>query len=262
MNGAAEELRLPRSVGGLLTFALRAWAANAPLYLLLALGVFAAYAVAEFALPLAALSTPQGQFKEYVLQFTSIFADAFVIAAVSLGIAARGAGAHSSTRALLGGAVERWLPVIAAGALVAAIQILTAEPAGFASSLPRALLYLTAPITWILWGLLGLTQPVVALSAEPGALAFIMGFGRAFSLGLRRQNFVRLCVLSLIVIMPSILEFALLSYLEHRHIPRGFFWANAPLDAITIGPVNAIAAAFALDFARRASAQRSSGRDG
>ncbi|MBV8642316.1 MAG: hypothetical protein JO225_00180, partial [Candidatus Eremiobacteraeota bacterium] len=36
-----------------------------------------------------------------------------------------------------------------------------------------------------------------------------------------------------------------------RHAPHEAFWGNAPLDALTAGPLAAILTAFALDFARR-----------
>ena len=63
---------------------------------------------------------------------------------------------------------------------------------------------------------------------------------------------MRLCVLAAILILPSVLQTVLQNVLVQQHVARAFFWANAPIDALTIGPMNAMATTFALDFARRA----------
>jgi hypothetical protein len=256
----ADELpRLPPSTGGLLGFAMRAWAANAPLYLALQLGVFAAYALAEWLVPAAAVSTPQGQFKVFVLIFTGIFADAFVVTAVAMGVAARGADTHAPARALVGVAIDRWLPVIAVNFLAQYLVFVTTGLSGLGPPAePRALQYAAAPIVWIFWGILGLAAPFVALGADRRPLAVIAGFSHAFSTSLRRGNLLRLCVLALVTVLPMVLQAVAYDALVAHHGPRPFFWANIPIDAITIGPVAAVQTAFALDFARRAGDQRPS----
>ena len=252
MNAAEEEQHLPPSIGGLIGFALSGWAANAPFYLLLALGVFAAYALAEFAIPAAALETAQGQFKFYVLQYTGLFADSFVVAAVALGVAARGLGTPLLPRSLAAGATERWLPVIAVTFLAQAVVAVTSTFSGLVTPPePRALVYLAAPITWILWGILGLTGPFVALAQSRAALTVLVGFGHAFTTSLRRGNLLRLCILAAITVLPSVVETLLQNDLMQQHVARSIFWANAPIDALTVGPLAAIQTAFALDFVRR-----------
>ena len=252
MNAAEEDEHLPTSIGGLTGFALSGWAANAPLYLLLAAGVFAAYALAEFAIPAAATETPQGQFKLYVLQYTGLFADSFVVAAVALGVAARGLGTPLSPRTLAAGATERWLPVIAVTFLAQSVVLLTNTFSGLETPPePRALVYLTAPITWILWGILGLTGPFVALAQSRAALTVLIGFGHAFTTSLRRGNLLRLCILAAITVLPTLLQTLLQNDLVQQHASRPIFWANVPIDALTVGPLAAIQTAFALDFVRR-----------
>jgi hypothetical protein len=253
VSAAGESERLPHSVGGLLGFALNAWLANAPLYIALAVGVFAAYSLVEYIVPAAGPQTPQGQFKLYVLIYTGLFADALVVAAVALGVAARAAGSPAPARTLIGAAIERWLPVIAVTFLAQTVSLLTAQFGGLsATDVPRAALYITAPLTWILWGILALTGPFVALGANRGAFSVLVGFGRAFAVSLQRGNVLRLCVLAIAVVLPTVAETVLQLWLEQHRVTRSIFWANAPVDAITIGPVTAIATAFALDFARRA----------
>ena len=252
MSAADESTHLPPSIGGLIVFALGGWAANATFYSLLAAAVLLTYSLAEYVLPAAGMTTPQGEFKLDVLQYTGLFADAFVIAAVALGVAARGIGSSLSAGTLAGGATERWLPVIAVSFLAQSITQLTYAFSGLvAPPDPRALVYATAPIIWILWGVLGLTGPFVALAQSRGPLTVLIGFGHAFSVALRRANLVRLCVLAVITVLPSLAQNVLLNTLMQNHVPRPFFWANVPIDVVTIGPLTAIQTAFALDFVRR-----------
>jgi hypothetical protein len=253
VNAAGEGERLPHSIGGLIGFALSGLAAGAALYAALALGVFVAYTAGEYVLPPAALTTPAGQFKLYVLQYTGLFADSLVVAAVALGIAARAAGVAAAPRALLGGAVERWLPVIAVTFLAQTVVSITTPFSGLvAPPEPRALALVIAPLIWVLWGILGLAGPFVALGSDRAALLVISGFARAFTLSLHRANLLRLCVLALVTVLPTVLQTILLNSLLQGHAPRAFFLANVPVDALTVAPVAAVQTAFALDFVRRA----------
>jgi hypothetical protein len=258
VNPGDEGERLPPSIGGLIGFALRGWAANAPLFLGLQLFVFAAYGLAEWIVPAASTATPQGQFKQYVLLYTGLFADALVVAAVALGIAARAAAASASARALMGVAIERWLAVIAVSLLAQSIVSLTSDLSGLGPAIePRALQYAIAPFIWILWGILGLAPPLVTLAADRRAFAVLSGFAHAFTTALHRANFLRLCVLAIVTVLPSVLQFLALHALTAHHAARPIFWAEVPIDVMTIGPIAAIQAAFALDFARRAAVHAS-----
>jgi hypothetical protein len=243
--------RLPSSIGGLIGFAFAAFAERAPLYVLLALGAFVATATAEYALPAWVAETPHGLFKLWVLIFAQVFADALVIAAVALGVAARAAGEPVGTGVLTGAAIERWLPVIIVTAIAQWFMLQTGLFSGLVQPPePRLLVVVAAPLTWLLWGTLGLTGPIVALTRD--RLAPLTGFARAFSLSLRRENLLRLAVLSVITLVPSVLQTLALNALVQHHVARPFFWGNAPIDALTIGPLVALQTVFALDFARRA----------
>lgn len=252
MNEAEENEHLPPSIGGLIGFALSGWVADAPLYLALAVGMFGLVAVAEYVIPAAVATTSQGVFKLIVLDFTDLFAGSFIVAAVALGVAARGLGTPLSPRTLAGGATERWLPVIAVTFLSQTVIMLTNGYSGLDTPPePHALVYLFAPLTWILWGILGLTGPFVALAQSRAALTVLVGFGHAFTASLRRGNLLRLCILAVITVLPIALEAMLQNTLVQRHAARPIFWANIPIDALTVGPLAAIQTAFALDFVRR-----------
>ena len=255
MNAADEGEQLPPSTAGLVRFALRAWAANAPLYLALQLGVFAAYSIAEVVVPAATVESPQGQFKQWVFLYTGLFADALVVAAVAIGVAARGVAAHTSARVIMGAAIDRWLPVIAVSLVAQSVVYLTYASSGLGPpSEPRILQYLMAPLVWILWGILGLTGPFVALGPNRRAVSIVAAFVHAFTASLHRANLLRLCVLALITVLPNILQAVAFHALVAHHVTRSFFWANFPIDALTVGPIAAMQTAFALDFARRAGA--------
>ena len=252
MNEPDEEDGLPPSVTGLIGFALRGWAAHAPLYLALALFVFSAYALAEWIVPAATVSSPLGQFKQYVLLYTGLFADALVVAAVAMGIAARSANAVASAAALTGAAIDRWLSVIAVSFLALSIEVLTNAFSGLGPALePRALQYAFAPLVWILWGILGLTGPLVALAADRRAFSVLSGFVHAFTTSLHRGNVPRLCVLAFITMVPNVLVTVAQNALIAHHVTRPLFWGLVPIDVLTIGPLAAVQTAFALDFARR-----------
>jgi hypothetical protein len=243
--------RLPPSIGGLIGFAGAAFAERAPLYVLLAMGAFIAAGITEYALPVAAETTPHGLFRGIVLTLVQIFADALVIAAVALGVAARVAGEPVATRTVAGAAIERWLPVIGVTTIAQLFVLQTFLFSGLVRPPePRALVVATAPLTWLLWGMLSLTGPIVALTRD--RLAVLAGFARAFTLSLRRENLVRLAVLSLISVTPSVLQAVALPVLVQHHAIRPDFWANIPIDALTVGPLAAVQTVFALDFARRA----------
>jgi len=259
VNGAGEGERLPATIGGLIGFALRGWAANAPLYLALQLSVFAAFALAEVVVPAAVVSSPQGQFKQWVLLFTGLFADAFVIAVVAMGVAARSAGAVASARALIGVAIDRWLPVIAVNLLAQSIIIVTYTSSGLGPPAePRVLQWITAPFVWILWGILGLAVPFVALAPNRRPFSVIAGFVHAFTTSLHRENFLRLAVLAAFTLLPFLVQILVLRALVGAHAPRPIFWSESVIDVLTVGPLAAVQTAFALDFARRAEDRRPS----
>jgi hypothetical protein len=255
VNPSPDESAVPRSIGGLFGLAFRVVAERAPLYLLLALGAFAAGAIAEWVLPVVPSDTPRGQFKEFVGIFTSIFADALVIAAVALGVGTKAGGETAPSSTLVSGAIQRWLTVIFVSLMAQMIVILTVPFSGLLPSRDVAVVVVVAcmaPATWLLWSVLGLAAPIATLSLDRPAMAIVMSFGRAFALALRRENALRLCVLAAVTGLPIVLETIALRVMLDHHVPRAIFWANVPLDVLTIVPVTALQTAFALDFARRA----------
>jgi hypothetical protein len=255
---SGEDDRLPPSVGGLVDFAAAAYAERAGLYVALAVAIFVIQCGVEFAIPGAKLGTPQADVKLIVLQYTALVVDAYVIAAVALGVGMRAAGETVSPRRIAAGAAERWLPVLITGVFAFSVFVVTA-PFSALGALPNppALALLTAPLVWLLWGVFALAQPIAALSGERPVFAVIAGITRAVAWSLRSRNFARLCIVAFVSIMPNLLQTIAYDVMLQHGVARPIFWADVPVDALTVGPLAAVQTVFALDFARRAGAQRS-----
>ncbi len=253
MSPSAEHEHLPQSVGGLIDFAYASFAAHAPLYVLLAAAAFAVQALLEYAIPAARADSTQGALKEIVLLDTAVFVDALVIAAVAVGAGARLAGTSASGVRITAAAVERWLPLVAIGIVIQLVEMSTYQLSALgALPDPPWLAVLTAPLVWLVWGMLALALPIAALSGKRPLHAVFEGLWQSMTLSAHPANFGRLCFVAFVSIVPSLLQAMAVDAALQHHVPRPFFWANVPIDALTVGPLAALQTAFALDFARRA----------
>jgi hypothetical protein len=255
VNAADQDEPLPPSIGGLIDFALAAYVERWPLYVGLAAFVFAVGCAVEFILPGGSDESPAYQVKIAVFLYSSLFADSFVVAAVALGVGSHRNAERAPSRRIAAAAVERWLAVLATMLIVQTVVDATSPFSGLGTwGRSAPVLIVTAPVIWLLWGMLGLAPPIAALSGERALFAVIGGLVRAVSLSLRPVNLTRLCIISFVAIVPSLLQSIAFDQLTQHHLPRPIFWANVPIDAITVGPVAALQTAFALDFARRVGA--------
>ncbi len=248
MTSAGDE-RLPPSIGGLVDLALSAYVQRAPLYLGLAAIVF----VLAGAVELASAPFKSADLEALNLTLYQLFADAFVVATVALGTGTRVAGETPAAGALTAGALRRWMPVLGTVTVVQFVFQLTANGSGL-GVIEDWSDVLFAPVVWLLWGALSLAPPLAALAAERAPRAMALALFRSLSLGLRVANLPRLCVVAFAGVAPLLLEEVVGDLLFQRHVPHAAFWANAPIDALVVGPLAALQTVFALDFARRAAA--------
>jgi hypothetical protein len=257
IEGDAE--RLPPSIGGLVDYAFGVLARRPGLYVLLSAVVFAAETIVEFAVPGFKPETPQGQVKLTILLYTALFVSSYAVAAVAFGVRARLSGDEASSRRIAGAALPRWLPVLLTTVIVQTVIDLTFPLSGLGPLPdPPALAFFTAPLVWIIWGVLSLAPPITALSGERPSFAVVAGLSRAVTLSFRSYNLVRLCLVAFVSIVPNLIHVVALDLMMHQGtISRPFFWSSAPLDGLTVVPLAAIQTVFAIDFARRAAAQRS-----
>jgi hypothetical protein len=238
VNGAEQNDRLPESIGGLIGFAFATWWQRAPLYLGVGVVVFALQALAQaFAPDNAPVAVASG-----------VVGDALMTAIVALHIATRATGGDVSTRRLVSAGIVRWGDVTGATALATVAGVFVA-PLMIPGS-DQTWLFALLP-AWLLMGALSYAGPVTAITHDRPIVAIATGFGRALLLGLRFANLGRTFVAGAWVVLVFYLQTLVLLALHARHVPHELFWANAPLDALTVGPLAAILTAFALDAARR-----------
>src|SRR5581483_5545357 len=182
-----------------------------------------------------------------------LFGLSYVIAVVALGVGTRATEERPASRTILEAGVVRYLPVLGT-TLVLQLVVLYTLPLSGMGAVPEhpALLLVTAPVTWFVWGVLSLAGPYAALSADRPAIAIFGAFGHAIGAAFRPQNFTRLCIVA------NLLDDVLFDALVRHGVAASVasFWTSVPIDVLSVAPLAALQTVFALDFARRAAAQR------
>ncbi len=264
MNGDDAE-RLPEAIGPLVDLALHAYGKNIVLASLLSIGAFLVQGAVALVLArtpdVVLIAAPLGQaptataaapltLQLLITLVVGIFVDSFVIGVVALAVAAVLGGARLEPRTLLRGALYRLAGVFGATFFASAIVELTLQSGGLdPDAAPWQLLL--APITWLLWGAVGLAGPIAALSPDIPIRSAFIALGRSLTISLRTANLGRLCIVAFATVVPILGQAMLAGYLTTRATTGASFWANVPIDALTVGPLAALQTVFALDFARR-----------
>jgi hypothetical protein len=236
--------RLPTSVGGLCGTAAALYVRRFGLYGLLALAAFALQYAVDVALPHTL----------GVVQALEVIVDAFVVAAVAIGVDRDLRGERPDTKTVLAAASLRWGVVAIAGfiyflAVYALVRNVFGSPeeTGYGFFIPLIV---------TLWGAIYLAQVVAAIEPAASRLQLpLLAVGKALAVSLRGRNLFRLATFSALLVIPTVLQAVLAGELEHR-TAQAAFWSEVPLDAITIGPLQALATIFYLDFVRRARGVR------
>jgi hypothetical protein len=251
VNAAGDGERLPTSIGGVVDLALEAYLERAPLFALLAGGLFAVCAAVE--LPWSAPNENALAIRLWVVELVEVVLIAFVVAAVAQSIAGRLAGDRPTAGALLRGALVRWPNVAFALVLVQCVLVITGPSGGLEGTLDDPVTLLLAPVVWLFWGALSLAGPLTALGADRGLLGALTAIVRGLVFGFRAVNLPRMALVALATVAPTLLEEVLYDAASHHGLAHAAFWSAVPLDALTVGPLAALQTAFALDFARRAT---------
>jgi hypothetical protein len=183
-------------------------------------------------------------------QALAIVVDAFLIAAVSIGVARDVAGGDDRSRAILTAASERWGAVAIVGLVYFLVVYVLFR--GVYGSLDETGYGFFIPPIIAFWGAVSLAQVVAAIEPVKSRLLLpLIALGKALSVALRVANLGRLLFLSALLTLPVILQSGLYGALTARHVRDALFWADVPLDALLTGPLQAISTLFYLDFARR-----------
>jgi hypothetical protein len=237
----SDENRLPKTVAGLFGTAGALYARRAGLYLALAGIAFVVQYVIGVLLP----------HSDGLITGLNIIIDAYFIAAVSIGVAFDLAGKEADWSTVLLTANERW-GVVSIVSLIYWLVESFFQQSVFGSPDDTGYGFLILPVI-VLWGAVSLGQ--VAASIEPRKTTLALPFlavGKGVMVAFRWVNFGRLVLLSLIIVLPTVANAALATVMLQHHVPEGAFWASIPLDALTLGPLQALSTVFYVDFLRRA----------
>jgi hypothetical protein len=236
-----DETRLPKSLLGLFGTAGSLYIRRVPLYLSLA----AIAVVVQYLVGVVGPHTPG------LITGLGIVVDAFIYAAVSIGIAFDLAEKPADWSTVLLAASERW-GVVSVASCLYFLVFWALAPNVFGQPEDTGYGLLVLPIV-IFWGALSLAQVVAAIEPVKTQLTLpFLALGKALAVSFRWPNISRLTLLSFVVIVPTVADAALTTVLAAHHIVQAEFWGNVPLDALTVGPVQALSTIFYIDFLRRA----------
>ncbi|MBV8150973.1 MAG: hypothetical protein JO101_04780 [Candidatus Eremiobacteraeota bacterium] len=219
-----------------------AWAARWPLYLALA----AASVALEFGLDVLL------RFEPIALQLILATVDAFVMTLASLDAASRAGGDPPPLRDLLRATLKRWW-------LVAIVAILLILPAALAQTAvfgnADETLYGLAILPGIFaLGMLGLPTVIAAVEIAIPPLA-LPGYAllRTLIIAWPLGTLLRLIAGGAIVAVPLMLQYVLNDWLGKASLGGGpaWFWANVPVDALQLAPVQLFFTYLYLDIAAR-----------
>jgi hypothetical protein len=180
-----------------------------------------------------------------------IVVGAFLAATVSIGVAFDLARKDADWSTIVMAASLRW-GVVAIIGLIGYLLLCLFGP--FLSLPPEQTGYglLLLPFI-VLWGAVWVAQVAAAIEPVKSRLMLpLRALGKGLAVSARFVNLGRLLVLSIALILPLLAETVLLAQLQARGVPDGWFWASIPIDAITLGPLQALATVFYIDFLRRA----------
>jgi hypothetical protein len=236
-----DESGLPKTTAGLFGVAGSLYARRAALYASLAAIALGVQYVVGVLLP----------HTDGLVTGLGIIIDAFFVAAVSIGVAFDLAGQPADWSTVLLAANERW-GVVSIVSVLFFIVFLVLEPYVFGSPDDTLYGFLVLPVV-LFWGALSLGSVVASIEPVKTQLTLpFLALGKAMSVSLRWANVGRLAVLSVLVMLPTVANIGLAAFLTGRHVPDVMFWSSVPLDALTIGPLQALSTIFYVDFLRRA----------
>jgi len=232
---------LPASIAGLFGTALGFYARRLPFYAVLALlAIGVQYIVDTEVLLDVGLAIGL----EIVLQ-------AFLAASVSIGVAFDLARKEANWSRIMTAASLRWGVVTVILVIGWLVQELYAPDIGLSPDQSGyGLLFL--PFIMIS-GVIALASVVAAIEPTQSRLRLpLIALGKALAVSAQFVNLGRLLVLSVLLTLPMLADIWLLGSLQSHHIANLDFWSGIPLDMITLGPLQAIATVFYVDFLRRA----------
>lgn len=232
---------LPASIAGLFGTALSLYARRFPFYALLTL----------LAIGVQYIVDAQVMLDSGLLIGLDVVVGSFIAASVSIGVAFDVAGKEADWSRIMTAASLRWGVVTLIEFIALFVQwlflpyiFLPAEATGYG--------ILLLPFI-VLWGAISLGSVVAAIEPTKSRLRLpLIALGKALSVSAQFVNLGRLMVLSVLLSLPLFAEIVLGGYLKSRNVGDLDFWSGIPIDMLTLGPLQAIATLFYIDFLRRA----------
>lgn len=233
--------RLPTSVAGLFDAAFTLYARRFRLYLALALIAIAVQFLLGVLLP----------HTDGLVAGLEIIVDAFLLAAVSIGVAVDLKHAEADWSTILLAASERWGAVAIVAFALFIVEVSLGRSV-FGSLEETGYLLFVLPIVTF-WGAVALGQVVAAVEPSKNSLLLpLVALGKGMAIGFRSVNLGRLVLLSIVLVLPNVLDNILYDQLTRHGWHDVLFWANVPVDALSAGPLQALSTVFYVDFLRRA----------
>jgi hypothetical protein len=232
---------LPASITGLFGAGLGLYARRFPFYALLALLALAVQFVVDV---FVMLDTG-------LLIGLDIIVGAFLAASVSIGVAFDLAGKEADWSRIMTAASLRWGAV----AVISLIGFFVCQLFVPYMTLPPSQTgfgLLLLPFI-VLWGAVTIATVVAAIEPTKSRLTLpLVALGKGLGVSARFVNLGRLMVFSVLLTLPLIAEIFIGAYLTLHHTANVPFWSDVPIDMLTIGPIQALATVFYVDFLRRA----------
>lgn len=232
---------LPASIAGLFGTALGLYARRLPFYAVLALLAIGVQYVVD---------------AEVLLDFglmigLEIVLAAFLAGCVSIGVAFDLAGKEADWSRIMTAASLRWGAVTVILVIGWLVQELYGPYIGLSpDQTGYGLLFL--PFIMIS-GVVTVASVVAAIEPTQSRLRLpLVALGKALAVSAQFVNLGRLLVLSVLLTLPVLADIWLGLYLQPHHIANLDFWSDIPIDMLTLGPLQAIATVFYIDFLRRA----------
>ncbi len=232
---------LPASITGLFGTALGLFARRFPYYGLLTLVAIGVQYIVD----------TQVMLDSGLLVGLDVVVGSFLAASVSIGVAYDLAGKEADWSRIMTAASLRWGVVTLISLIALVVQwlfipyvLLPAEDTAYG--------LLLLPFI-VLWGAISLATVVASIEPTQSRLRLpLIALGKALSVSAQFVNLGRLMVLSVLLSLPLFAELLLAAYLKSHNVADLDFWSDVPIDMITLGPLQAIATVFYVDFLRRA----------
>lgn len=241
-QGRSAPGNLPTSVAGLFVTAGALFARRFPLYAvitLLAIGV-------QYIVDVVVMPDDTG-----LLIGLDIVIGSFLAALVSIGVAFDLAGKDADWSGIFTAASLRWGVVTFVGLIAFLVFSLFAPYLTLPSDQTFYGLLLLPFI--LIWAAVNMASVVAAIEPIQSRLRLpLIALGKGMGVSTRFINVGRLMLYALLLLVPIYVEMFAETWMTGHHVSDAMFWSNVTVDMLTLGPLQALATVFYVDFLRRA----------